>query len=158
MTTISCLDISPRQTGKTTRLIRRASKMLAMGAAVRFVCLEGMKADIQQQLPGALVLADGEPLPRGQDPKRGVWFYDEFDWLESVELRENAYYATTPRFIRKLGEHTPENDLLLRLMQANGNWFQRHTWPFDMADILAEARQLHSQEEFRRLYLGEFLA
>ena len=157
MTTIACLDISPRQTGKTTRLIKRARKLLTMGAAVRFVCSKGMKAEVRRQLPGAIVLADGEPLPSDQAPRRGVWFYDEFDWLESVELRQDAYYATTARFIRKLGEHTPENDLLLRLIQANGNWYQRHTWPFDMADTLKEARQLHSPEDFRLLYLGEFL-
>ncbi|EPG6645813.1 hypothetical protein AO946_23390 [Pseudomonas aeruginosa] len=157
MSTIACLDISPRQTGKTTRLIKLASKLLTMGATVRFVCSRGMKAEVQRQLPGAIVLADGEPLPRGHDPERGVWFYDEFDWLESVVLRDGAYYATTPRFIRKLGEHTPENDLLMRLVEANGNWYQRHTWPFDMSDTLKEARQLHSPSEFRRLYLGEFL-
>lgn len=155
--TITSLDISPRQTGKTTRLINRASKLLKMGVAIRFVCLEGMKAEIQQQLPGAIVMADGEPLPRGHDPKRGVWFYDEFDWLKSVELRRDAYYSTTPRFMRKLGVHTAENDLLLRLVEANGNWYERHTWPFDMAATLGEARQCHSPEEFRLLYLGEFL-
>lgn len=157
MTQISYLDISPRQTGKTTRLVKIAREHLERQQRVCFVTVEGMKEQIQTALPRALVLADGEAFPEGENPAASVWFYDEFDWLQSTELREGGYYATTPQFMRKLGEHTPENDLLMRLLQANGERFERHYWPFYMAELLRTARAGHSEDEFRRLYLGEFL-
>lgn len=144
MTKIAYLDISPRQTGKTTRLIERARLLLEAGSPVRFVCLPGMK--------------DDESFPKDHDPDAGVWFYDEFDWLKSTQVREGGYYATTARFVRKLGEAPIENDVLLQLIQAAGGRFERFYWPFDMGEGLAEARKLHTAEEFRWLYLGECFA
>lgn len=158
MIKITYLDISPRQTGKTTRLIELARKLLEAGSLVRFVCLPGMKDDIARQLPGALVMEDGEPLPKDHDPAAGVWFYDEFDWLKSTQVREGGYYATTARFVRKLGEADVENDVLLQLIQAAGGRFERFYWSFDMGESLVEARKLYTAEEFRHLYLGECFA
>lgn len=152
---IAYLEISPRQTGKTTRLITLARQKLTEGRPVRFVASKGMKREVKAQLPGAVVLADGEPLPRGV-PEEGVWFYDEFDWLTSAKLRPGAYYSTTAQRLRTAGVDTPDNDLLLALLEAAGNRHQRHFWPFDMAPVLAEARQQYSPDEFRQLYLGEF--
>lgn len=157
MTRIAYLEISPRQTGKTTRLIAFAQQKLSQGLPVRFVTFREMKKEVQAQLPGAIVLADGEPLPRGE-PGEGVWFYDEFDWLKYAELREGAYYSTTAQHLRKAGADHPVDDLLAALIEAANYTYQRCFWPFDMAELLNEARQLHGPEEFRRLYLGEFLA
>lgn len=148
------LEISPRQTGKTTRMITKARELLSGGITVRFVCSKGMEAEFKHQLPGATVLADGESLPRGDDPGLGVWFYDEFEWLKSAVLRPNAYYATSPRFLRTLGQQ-PGDDLLLQLLEANGGRFERIYWAFDMTECLREARLAYTPEEFRRLYLGE---
>ncbi|WP_454255189.1 hypothetical protein [Pseudomonas sp. Marseille-Q8238] len=158
MSIIAYLEISPRQTGKTSRLIETARRLLAAGTAVRFVCLKGMKADIQRQLPGALVMEDGEPFPLDHEPDTGAWFYDEFDWLKSTQVRKGGYYATTARFVRQLGEASADNDVLLQLIQAAGGRFERFYWPFNMGKVLVEARKLHTPKEFRLLYLGEFFA
>lgn len=151
---IAHLEISPRQTGKTERLIQRAKPYLVAGKKVCFVTLNGLVEDMRRRLPGAVILEDGEDVPCGED---AIWFYDEFDWLNSTRIRAGAFYATTPRFQRTAGVHTAENDLLLRLIEANNRHFCRYTWPTHMPDILEEARASHSPEEFRLLYLGEFL-
>lgn len=152
---IAYLDISPRQTGKTERLVQHAKSCLSAGRNVRFVTSDGLVEDMQGRLPGAQVLPDREDLHDGIND--GVWFYDEFDWLKSTKMRPGAYYATTPKFQRVLGVHTAENDLLLRLVQANEGHFRRYSWAIYMDDTIKEARLQHTPEEFRHLYLGEFL-
>lgn len=158
MNKIAYLDISPRQTGKTARLVTHANRLNASGQKVVFVTGAGVVDYLRIQMPGIVVLEDGQPLPICLNPDRLTWFYDEFDWLQSTQLREGGYYATTPRFLRKAGIHGPENDLLLRLVQANGEYFERHYWPFDIGNSLREARACYSPDEFRLMYLGEFLA
>ena len=155
MTKIAYLEISPRLTGKTTRLVELARQQLEAGSHVRFVCRPRMKEEIQLRLPGATVLADGEQLPEGQEPDDGVWFYDEFDWLQSTQVREGGYYASTARYVRKLGEASPDDDVLLQLIEAKGGRFERFYWPFDMDSSIEEARQLYTPDEFRLWFLGE---
>ncbi|MNJ23378.1 hypothetical protein D3C77_177630 [compost metagenome] len=152
---IAYLDISPRQTGKTERLIRLAQEHLEVGRRVYFVTFDGLVQEIARRLPGATVLSDTDDQSSFGDESNAVWFYDEFDWLKSTNIRQNGYYATTARFLRTLGEASTENDLLLRLIELNGRQFTRHFWPFEMDDIVQEARLAHSEEEFRRLYLGD---
>lgn len=149
------LEISPRLTGKTTRLIAKAREHLANGDLVRVVCSSGHQDYFCKQLPGALVRSHRQRFPDNLDPEIGVWFYDEFEWLASAELRSNAYYYSSPRFTRKLGCDAG-CDLLLQLLHANEGRFERHYWKFDMTECLAEARLCYSSEDFRRLYLGEF--
>ena len=149
------LEISPRQTGKTNRLIIKAREYLADGVKVRVVCSKGLESFFKAQLPGAHVYRDLQKLPDDCDPGDGVWLYDEFDWLTSAVVRSNAYYYSSPRFTRKLGSN-PGDDLLLQLLHAKGGHFERYYWSSDMADLLHEARLVHTPEEFRRLYLGEF--
>lgn len=153
-TSITYLDISPRQTGKTERLIALACKHLNAGQQVVYVTTDA--EGVAKRLPDALVLADTNKLPPGDDFEDAVWFYDEFEWLKSTRVRPNGYYATTPRFLRRLGEQASDNDLLLRLMEANGGKYLRHFWQFDMGETLKEARLILSPEEFRLMYLGEF--
>jgi len=153
---IAYLDISPRQTGKTERLIQRAKTFLEEGRRVYFVTFEGLVEDMGRRLPGALILKDGGDLP-SDEHEDAVWFYDEFDWLDTAQIRRNAFYATTPKRLREAGIDTSENDLLLRLIEAHGGRHCRYTWPFDMAETLKEARTICSPEEFRMWYLGEFL-
>ncbi|MDR6956609.1 hypothetical protein J2W43_000572 [Pseudomonas brassicacearum] len=154
---IAYLEISPRQTGKTERLIQLAQPYLVAGRKVCFVTVKGLVEDLRRRLPGAVILEDGEDVLFGEDVENAVWFYDEFDWLNSTRIRADAFYATTPRFQRTAGINTSENDLLLRLIEANNRYFCRYTWQIHMSDILEEARASHSPEEFRLLYLGEFL-
>lgn len=154
---IAYLDISPRQTGKTERLIQRAKPYLDAGRRVCFVTVEGLIEDMRRRLPGALILKDGEELPNDENTDDAVWFYDEFDWLDSTVIRSGAYYATTPKFIREAGLHTADTDLLLRLIEAHDGHYCRYTWPFNMTDTLIKVRASYSPEDYRLLYLGEFL-
>lgn len=157
MTHIAYLDISPRQTGKSTRLIKRANECAATGRPVVFVTFEGLVDQFQQQMPDVFVLRQEQPLPANVEPDEVVWFYDEFDWYEGVEVKAGGYYATTPRFLRKLGDPANEDDLLLQLVKAAQGHFERFYWPFDIQSAIDEARQTHTPEQFRHLYLGEFL-
>lgn len=149
------LEISPRMTGKTTRLIAKAKEHLAMGDPVRVVCCSGHQDYFSKQLPGALVRSDRQRFPAYLDPSNGVWFYDEFEWLSNAELRSNAYYYSSPRFFRRIG-CDPSSDLLLQLLYANEGRFERHYWSWDMSECLQEARLSYTEDEFRRLFLGEF--
>ncbi|MCL8304567.1 hypothetical protein [Pseudomonas putida] len=158
MTKIAYLDISPRQTGKTARMVKLAQEHLERGQKVCFVTLKGLVPGIQTALPHALVLEDGAPFPASLDADAFTWFYDEFDFLKHVQVRQGGFYATTPRFIRKLGEESSENDMLLQLIHAAGGRFERFYWTFDMDDGIREARVICSPDEFRRLYLCEVFA
>ncbi|ANY90446.1 hypothetical protein [Pseudomonas putida] len=159
MTRIAYLEISPRQTGKTTRLAKMACELVAQGKQVVFVVHSPRAAkEWGQRHPELLVIADGQPLPRWIDPDQAVWFYDEFDWLKSVVVREGAYYATTAARLRVAGEPPAEGDVLMQLLEANGQQHVRHFWPFDVDDFVSENRRFMSAECFRLCMLGEFQA
>lgn len=147
------LEISPRQTGKTERLITLASGLLDAG---RKVCFRSRAAvDIRRRLPGALVLQPNARFPVDLNAEEYVWFFDEFDWLKATDFVDGGFYSTTPRFLRDI-DADPTGDLLLQLLKANDNVVTRNYWPFDMSETLREARAYHTPEEFRLLYLGEF--
>ncbi|MFV2945252.1 hypothetical protein [Pseudomonas japonica] len=147
------LEISPRQTGKTERLITLAQGRQDAGRNVCFTTRQ--KEEIQRRLPGALVLGPKGRFPASLNPDDYDWFFDEFDWLKTAEFVDGGFYSTTPRFLRAVGAD-PAGDLLLELLQASGNVLTRNYWSFDMADVLREARGAYSESEFRRFYLGEF--
>ena len=158
MTKIAYLEISPRLTGKTTRLAKMACDLAAQGKQVVFVMHNSMLAkEWGQRHPELLVVADGQALPAGIDPDQMVWIYDEFDWLKSAVVREGAYYATTAASLRAAGEPAGD-DLLLQLLEVNGQRHERHLWAFDASDFIRESRYHMSAECFRRSVLGEFQA
>lgn len=154
---IAYLEISPRQTGKTARMIGFANQLKSEGKTVIFVT--PVAESVRSQLPGVIVLTDEEALLDEIDLSEAVWFYDEFEWLKSTEIRAGAYYATTPKFVRELGVDTPDNDLLLRLIEVNGAQFQRHFWFFGLKpdSWFTHCRAIYTPEEFRLFMLGEFL-
>jgi hypothetical protein len=155
---IAYLEISPRLTGKTTRLCVLAQGVLAQGKTVIFVCVQSAVPYVTSLLPGAVILADGCPVPDDVSLTDAVWFYDEFDWLKTTVVREGAYYASTAARLRALDVDTPESDLLLRLIQTYGNRHERHLWPFDVADSVRQHRPTMSPACFRMSMLGEYLA
>ena len=156
--TIAYLDISPRMTGKTARLIKLANKLSAGEQPVVYVAFPGLVKGLREQMPDVTVLADGARLPDSIDQVKAIWFYDEFDWLKSTQIRQGGYYATTAQRVRTLGVDNPDNDLLMRLLEANGFRFERHFWPFGLDDEwLATVRAEYTPEQFRAMFLGEFL-
>ena len=160
MTRIAYLEISPRQTGKTTRLVKMARELIASGKQVVFVTLRGNVRWISNELPLAIVLDGRMPVSNdlvGVVLPDAVWFYDEFDYLTVVALREGAYYATTAARLRVLGDEQ-EDDILLQLLKANGNRHERYLWWFDAVDYVRLNREHMSAEQFSLGMRGEFLA
>lgn len=159
MTRIAYLEISPRQTGKTTRLAKMACELVAQGKQVVFVVNSPRAAkEWGQRHPELLVIADGQPLPRGIDPDQAVWFYDEFDWLKSVVVREGGYYATTAARLRVAGELPAKDDVLMQLLKANGQQHVRHLLPPYLREFIRDHRDYMSGDDFRMSMLGEFQA
>lgn len=157
---IAYLEISPRQTGKTTRLCNRANDLSATGQSVIYVCLPPLAAGLRVTMPNVTVVADGQPVPETIDQANSIWFYDEFDWLQSTVVRPGGYYATTAARLRDLCKHEPD-DVLTRLVQANGNHVERHLgplWPVDVLDFVQSHRAMLSDTQFRLSVLGEFLS
>ncbi|MFJ3413734.1 hypothetical protein [Pseudomonas protegens] len=154
---IAYLEISGRQTGKTTRLVKIANDLTAQGKTVIFVTLQA--EDLLGHLPGVVVLSDRQAPPDDVDQEQAIWIYDEFDWLKSAKVRNGGYYATTASRVRDLRIDTPETDLLLQLIKLNGGSYQRHLltpWLIDEA-YYEEARAIYTAEQYRQMVLGEFL-
>lgn len=155
---IAYLEISPRMTGKTTRLCNMAIAAAEHGKPVVFVCAPQLVQWLPVQMPGVTVIADGEPLPGHLHAERCTWFYDEFDRLKSVKFRPGGYYSTTAARLRVVGEDLPEKDFLMRLVRDYGNRHERHLWLFDYREFVGTHRQTMSEEAFRLSMLGEFLS
>ncbi|NHN70584.1 hypothetical protein G7W60_22345 [Pseudomonas fluorescens] len=154
---IAYLEISPRMTGKTSRLCALANDLATAGGTVIFVCLPQLAPGLRDVMPGVTVLADGQPVPDNVDVTDATWLYDDFDWLKSTQIRNGAYYATTAARTRQLGVPAP-NDLLMELMEANGYRHVRHFLPAHLWKFVREHRVLMSAEDFRLGMLGEFLS
>lgn len=154
---IAYLEISPRQTGKTQRLVGMARELSAHAAPVVFVCIPGFVQELQAAMPNVTVLADGQPLPLDIDEQRAVWFYDEFDWLKSTVIRAGGYYATTAARLRQAGAPI-EGDILMGLLEANGERHERHLLPSYHWAHIRNHREWMSPAAFRLSMLGEFQA
>lgn len=154
---IAYLEISPRMTGKTTRLCKFANNIAATGKPVIYICQPPLVEGLRREMPGVTVLADGEPVPEGIDVTNAVWFYDEFDWLASTIIRDGGYYATTAKKLRNAG--TPlYGDILMGLLKANGNRHERHYMPSFLWEFVCDNRAVMPPETFRMSMLGEFLS
>lgn len=154
---IAYLEISGRQTGKTTRLVKIANDLTAQGETVIFVTPQA--EDLHGRLPRVVVLSDRQAPPDDVDQEQAIWIYDEFDWLKSAKVRNDGYYATTASRVRDLGIDTPETDLLLQLIELNGGSYQHHLLTPGVIDesYYEETRSAYTDEQYRQLILGEFL-
>ncbi|MEN5255234.1 hypothetical protein [Pseudomonas protegens] len=154
---IAYLEISGRQTGKTTRLVKIANDLTAQGETVIFVTPQA--EDLHGRLVGVVVLSDHQAPPDEVDQEQAIWIYDEFDWLKSAKVRNGGYYATTASRVRDLRIDTPETDLLLQLIELNGGSYQRHLLTPGVIDeaYYEEARAIYTAEQYRQMVLGEFL-
>lgn len=154
---IAYLEISPRMTGKTTRLCKLANDLCATGQSVIYVCPPGLAPGLRIEMPNVTVVADGQPVPEAVDQKEAIWFYDEFDWLKSTAVRPGGYYATTAARLRELGA-PDSDDVLMKLLKANGYRVERHLWPFEYREFVQDHRVCMSAKDFRLGMLGEFLS
>lgn len=154
---IAHLEISPRMTGKTTRLCALANDLSANGQTVIYVCIPHLALGLREHMPNVTVLADGQPVPDGIDVANAIWFYDEFDLLTSTVIRDGAYYATTAARLRQAGAPAP-GDILMALVKANGNRHERHLLPAFLWEFIRDHRPIMSPDDFRLSMLGEFLS
>jgi hypothetical protein len=154
MPRIGSLEISGRMTGKTTRLLARARDLADQGKSVVFVtCL-------YRHLPRrkGITFQGSGLMGRHTDPD-AIWFFDEFEWLKGVTLREGAHYATTPKRLRDLSRDTPDNDLLLALIDANGGGHVRHPFLTGDRELGHNFRASFPDDDtFRREIYGEYLS
>ncbi|MBK5413730.1 hypothetical protein [Pseudomonas sp. TH31] len=154
---IAYLEISPRMTGKTTRLCALANDLSANGQTVIYVCIPNLAPGLRKNMPRVTVLEDGQPVPDGVDVAKAIWLYDEFDRLTSTVIREGAHYATTAARLRQAGAPAP-GDILMALIKANGNRHERHLLPAFLWEFICDHRPTMSAEQFRMNMLGEFLS
>lgn len=154
---IAYLEISPRMTGKTTRLCKLANDLSASGQSVIYVCLPQFAPALRVDMPNVTVLADGQPVPATVALARAIWFYDEFDWLKSTVVRPGGYYATTAARLRDLDNFAPD-DVLMQLVKANGNRVERRLWRVEYRDFVSDHRATMEPDSFRMSMLGEFLS
>ncbi|MEC4238258.1 hypothetical protein [Pseudomonas sp. DSV-1] len=144
-------------TGKTARLCKFANDLSAAGQTVIYVCPRGLAPELRVEMPTVTVLADGQPVPETLDQTNAIWFYDEFDWLKSTVVRPGGYYATTAAHLRDLGATDPD-DMLMKLVKANGYLVERHLWPHGDREFVRDHRACMSAKAFRLSILGEFLS
>jgi len=137
-------------------MVERARAVHAAGQQVVFVVPNGgLAKHLAALLPGIDVVADKDVPRIEQLRRRSTWFYDEFDWIKATRLREGAYYATTPRYVRRFDEPPQAGDVLGSLIEANGGRFERYLFPHFMPEVLQTLRADVTPEAFRLHHLGE---
>lgn len=154
---IAYLEISGRQTGKSHRLAEQGKAVVAQGKHAILVCSPSLAPYFRRLFPWMVVVSDSQRLPVGVNPDTAVWFYDEFDWLKSVAVRPGAYYSSTARYLRVAGEPAAEDDVLMQLLEANGNKCETHLTTINH-DAMRYWRLEMSPEQFRLNALGAFLS
>lgn len=126
------IEVSPRQTGKSHRLIQDATHQ-RYGHDKIIVIVSPLDAYYwKQDAPFVKVVAKTEAQAERELAKLGIdpesekiaWYYDEFDFIKGLEqIRDGGYYTTTPKTLRDYANATPgqlEEDFLLRLVVQNG--------------------------------------
>ncbi len=151
---IAYLEISGRMTGKTPRLAEIGKEVVAQGKHAILECHPPLASYFRRQFPWMTVVSNGRPLPAWINPDNAVWFYDEFDWLKSVVVRPGAYYSSTARYLRIAGEPVAEDDVLMQLLESNGNKCVTHL----NHDSMRHWRVEMPPEQFRLNALGAFLS
>ncbi|WP_256806003.1 hypothetical protein [Pseudomonas kurunegalensis] len=155
---IAYLEISPRQSGKTTRLAEMACDLVDQGRTVIFVVPRRANVNFLVRIhPRLIVLEDGKRLPTDVNPDDAVWFFDEFDYMKSTVVREGAYYATSPARVRVIGESPAPDDVLMQLLEVNGQRHARNYGPDYMREFYQECRLNMAPADFRLSILAEFM-
>ena len=160
MTRIAHLEISPRQTGKTHRLMLAAMRHAGDGQPTVFVSSLARHLRPQLERHGIVTIRDGNAeVPETHRAANAVWLYDEFDWIEGVKVREGAYYATTARYLRSAEDLFEGDDILARLLRANGWRCEKHFMnaPPVYRYMAVDFRRATDPDAFRCLVLGEYL-
>ena len=154
------LEISGRQSGKGERLIEAVEKHVEAGGVALVVVFDSMTDHMREKLPDNSVVVIPEHLMHsklvtGLEPqlKNVRWFYDEFDWLKNVPVKEGAYYCPTASYLRKR-DANPEGDTLLTLVNKLGQPSLRMPSPIREEDA---AEYCASETERALLLEGQYM-
>lgn len=169
-TKVRYLEISPRQTGKTYRMIQDATHRRYVEDK-HIIIVSRMPKSVwkeQDMIPFAKVIASTESdaleqiYKLGLKPEQCAWYYDEFDFLKGhITIREDGYYATTARFVRKLNmmsEEERDGDVLLRLVAVQRNMVTTCAVGPHRAKLYAEMADNFDPEHNRTEIHGQFWA
>jgi hypothetical protein len=130
------LEISARRSGKTTRLIEAAEKT---PNSIIIVPTNIMALLLRERTSVPVVITD-----RGIKDKTP--FYDEFDMMESLTIRDDGYYVTTPN----------TNRYCSKLVKANSGEYSHYPLPETHSELLEEWKDTISSDAYRRELLGEW--
>lgn len=125
---VGYLEVSARQTGKTSRLVQAATEAHFLHG--KTVIIVSPCANVIKELApfAAIVVKTEEAALEAIQRRRGriddyAWFYDEFDFLKgNVSVRPDAYYTTTAAYLRRVYAMTEEEikeDVLLQLVSIH---------------------------------------
>jgi len=146
------LEISPRQTGKTERLVQDATYQHVVNN--KKIVLVGMRMSWARDLM-PFVYAAGESedevlrqIGGRAKPEELMWYYDEFDHMRSrFSIRENGYYCTTAKYVRTFSKEHPEailTDQLLQLVDGNGGVYATSAHnPLKRSSLAKHVRDIH---------------
>lgn len=116
------LEISGRQTGKTTRLVKRAkANFLTMPVTIVISDSWNIKSfRAQFRVYSEIKVISESEMPRDladYEFDKGIWCFDEFDWFKRhVPVIKQAHYCTTARHLRDITAN-PTGDPLLELIK-----------------------------------------
>lgn len=146
------LEISGRQTGKTTRLIRAMKNHIDHGGNCIVFCMNYKMFTLICELLRESKYINHVYYYKKVDPvyeiKNVKNFFDEFDFIDDLKtlkyFDERGYYCTSPCKVRDFGDfQKPEklnNDLLLQLIAYSGfNYESRKNT--NISDELGENEQ-----------------
>lgn len=170
------VEISGRQTGKTSRLIRELEYHLSNPN--NYACLvthkmswgldltRKMKTEYRDRVffGTEIDMIVATARKKNLDPLTNNfrWFWDEFDFCRpnNVVIMDTGYYATTPKFIRKFEDwELWYDDPLLCLVVANDFMYtSRHGMACFDADVEKMSKALKSlgAEKFNIEFLSGF--
>lgn len=149
------LEISPRGTGKTYRLIQDATNFLQENPdeniGVNAMSFRAAKI-IQDQLV-KLGHSREKILLNKILPVASKNYYDDFEWFKSeglpISIGKNDYYCTSIRKKRKYGQKREPFDFLLSLIEANkGKYVCFHNFYFTDLEFVEHTKKNMRQDHF----------
>lgn len=155
------LEISPRGSGKTYRLIKDAANFLQenpdKNIGVNAMSLRAAKS-IQDKL-FKLGHSREKILLNKILPIASKNYYDDFEWFESkslpISIGMSDYYCTSIRKKRKYGQEREPFDFLLSLIEANkGKYVCFHNFYFADLELIERAKKDISKDHFDTEFLN----
>lgn len=153
------LEVSGRQTGKTTRLVAAVWKTVSEGKySPIVVCANSyMAGAMSRKVPACcLVITHNEiDKPYVREVLKPRYFYDDFDFLDASPIRvirsTDYYCSTLSRLRRRRGGD--KYDLFFKVWRAAN----RRVHNFKQSDpaVLAKAERKMKDADYRREMLGE---